>query len=128
MTITIVTALFSYALDAVLVGIGFAIVSRRLRRPGSSIRDFVLLCGVFAVLDLIWIPAISELGMSISFDNPAVYGIFGIENPIRGEDLFGLDFISVVFWFLQALLARATAVRILQTEQPYNKAMKSDVE
>ena len=111
MTITIVTAIFDYAFDGVLVGVAYLVLSRRLKLSNSPFRDFAVLVGIFAVLDLLWIPAISELGMSVSFDNPAVYGILGLENPIRGDDLFGLDLMSVVFWIAQALLARAVASR-----------------
>ncbi len=116
MTITIVTVLFDYAFDAVLVGVGYSVVSRRLGFAKSSVRDFAVLFGIFVLLDVLWIPAIAELGVSVTFDNPAVYGILGLENPVRGEDLYGLDLLSAIFWLVQTLLARAIAVRLTRND------------
>ena len=112
MTITIATAMFAYAIDAILVGASFVFAKRRYFPTWSKRSDLAVLILIFAFLEVVWIPAVTELNMSISFGNAAVYGLFGLNNPVDGIDLFGFDMVSALGCLAEALLARAVAYKL----------------
>jgi hypothetical protein len=116
MTITIATALLSYFVDAALVGGMYAILSKKLSLPTAGWKRFALLVAIFVILDLVWLPAVSELQMTISFENPAVYTFLSIESPIDGTTFFAPSGIDFFFWLFQAVVAGATATRVLRSD------------
>ena len=116
MTLTIVTALADYALDGLLVGVACGLLIRRGVFPSTLRLRAPALLAVFVALDLLWIPAISELQMEITFGNPAVYGLLGHDGVVRGEDLFSVDLLSVVFWLAQTVIGTWTASRVIRAD------------
>jgi hypothetical protein len=106
------TLVIDFALQVILVSL--AIVTILNGKSTSSLWQIVLLSlGIFALLDIYWIPGISALDVTINISNQEIAQLFG-SNSIPARDLFIPDGFSVAGWGLKSLLSGVIIQRLLR--------------
>ena len=110
--LAIATGMFGYLTQAILVGAALGAIRLRSGGPPLNRRVFLGLFGVFALLDLYWIPCIWSLDVYVRIRNPSAAAVFG-EYPLAGVS--GFTLFDAVLWAIQGVVAVWVAERLSRT-------------
>lgn len=106
------TLAFAYLIEAVFVGATICALRTRFDLRVFRRTAPLYLFGVFAFLDLYWIPAIVVLDLRLKILNPAVVEILGKSGEFPAIELLSFGWFDIVVWAVQVLVAVWVADRM----------------
>ena len=116
MTLILLTTAVDYLVVAILGGCTVGVFCKWRSLSLNGWAPFFMCFALFAVLDLYWIPALAELQMTVTFEDPAFYVWFGLEGPVDVATILSPDLLDCLFWSAQALVAHGLAAKIVRSD------------
>ena len=105
MIIFILTGIFDYALQALLVGVSFfTLFGNKIKMPYSKKYLYILFC-IFAFLDIYVLPAVLSLDATVTIGNKQIVEFFNLKDNLHLSDIISLGWFDVIVWLLQTSIA-----------------------
>jgi uncharacterized membrane protein len=107
MLLLVLTMIFDYVVQTVLVGIAFGVFLLSARWRFRRWPETFSLMAVFAILASYYLPAVFLMDTHVTIGNPEVARFLGGHHSFQFGDLFGIGFGDIAIWFIEAIIARA---------------------
>lgn len=105
MIIFILTGIFDYSLQALLVGISFFVLfGNKIKMPYSTKYLYILFC-IFAFLDIYAWPALLSLDATITVRNKQIADFLNLKENFHLSEFFSLDWFDIFVWLFQTGIA-----------------------
>jgi hypothetical protein len=112
--VVLITVVFGYLIDALLVGIALGMFSIRFEWNLSSRKIPLILFLVFGFLDLYALPALVALDATITVRNTAVAELMNLYPNYPFVELLGFGWYEIIIWLGQVLVALLVMNKIAQ--------------
>lgn len=105
MIIFILSIVFSYLIDAILVGIAYYSLAKHFQWKISGQKNFLILFLIFTFLDIYPLPMLFALDATITVRNPEIAQSFDLRPDLPIIELFGFGLFEFITYSIQALIA-----------------------
>jgi hypothetical protein len=111
MLILVLSLVIDFVLQVILISLATVTILNG-KSPPLLWKTILPLFGIFALLDMYWIPGISVLDATINISNKEIIELLGYSS-IAASDLFIPDGFSVAVWAFKSLLSGIITQRLL---------------